>query len=158
MKHYFLTLLSLITFGRMCSARLGETEAQIAERYGQPLSINPGFSDQHLVKNYIYKGFNIVVHFLDGKSSGELFSKVIGDMADTEIATLLAANQPNGIWRLISGNCMRGPIRWQLETNNVKWVAYYFGNTHTLAIAVKSFDEWYSNAGKTTNQGNLNGF
>jgi len=49
-------------------ARLGETVAEISERYGKPLNTNPTQGIFGLAEStYLFKGYSICVNFKDGK-------------------------------------------------------------------------------------------
>lgn len=79
-------------------ARLGETEAQIEQRYGKPTKIMDGQSATGAVnRTYSYDIFHIVVGFIDGVSHMESVMIKGGLKLDSEqISKLLAANAPSG--------------------------------------------------------------
>src|SRR5438552_7496697 len=84
-------------------ARIGETEAQIEQRYGQPV---PAANPQPDRKVYKFKGFTISVVFRDGKSWQEQIWK--GEdmsMEPSVIKAFLAANAPSGThWERYGGD------------------------------------------------------
>jgi len=64
---------SLLLAANASFARIGENEAQVDDRYGKPA----GKWDDYLgyKKLYHWRGFNVMVTFLDGVSQREMFDK-----------------------------------------------------------------------------------
>ncbi len=72
-------------------ARIGETEQQIAERYGQPYETANGYVANHKTRMYDAKNYRIMVDFVDGKSACEDFmSKDRHAFSATETSTLVS--------------------------------------------------------------------
>ena len=84
---------ALVLFGATAFARIGETEAQIQKRYGQPTS------GSGATKTYSYKDFFIIVTFDNGVSAIETFQKRgSSPMPVKEIAAVLKANGGGEKW------------------------------------------------------------
>ena len=78
---------AVVLFGSAAFARIGETEAQIEKRYGQPTS------GSHSTKTYGYEDFFVIVTFDDGVSGIETYEKCNGaPISAVEIGKLLEAN------------------------------------------------------------------
>jgi hypothetical protein len=86
-----LTLLILISSFFLCAnlamALIGETEAQIDHRYGKPA----GKWDDYIgyKKLYHWRGFDVMVTFVEGVSQREMFNK-IDAIFDPHVAKYLA--------------------------------------------------------------------
>jgi hypothetical protein len=80
-------------------ARLWETKAELAARYGKPIRT----FDNAYGKNYIYrfKQFEVQVVLLDGKSQSEVYrhSNNNSDLTLKETETLLSLNRLGNGWR-----------------------------------------------------------
>ena len=86
-------------------ARIGETSEECIKRYGNPIDsdyvpVPEGCiiveGDYHFSKN----GFDILVHFYEGKADYILFSASdFSEMSDKDVATLLDANIGSGSWK-----------------------------------------------------------
>jgi hypothetical protein len=94
-------------------ARLGETEAQIEARYGQPSETN--FLYGFRAEIFSISGMQIMVSFLDGKSAWEEYNKVDqSDLSDHEIDILMNANGQGKNWEQV--DCSSFQYRmWRLE-------------------------------------------
>ena len=84
-------------------ARIGETEAQIEQRYGKPSGLAPEKVRDELgnpMRTYRFHGFDIIVVFVDGKSALEHFVKLYkgGDITYGESIGILEAY--GDIWEL----------------------------------------------------------
>lgn len=94
----------VVLLGVLCAssafARIGETEAQIEKRYGEPqtsLKQSAGYTS----RAYVFQGFDIIVSFENGVSCGESYRHSNGTpLLDPEIRTLLQANSGNGKWNV----------------------------------------------------------
>lgn len=117
-------IIALLLFGPTAFARIGETEAQIEKRYGQPTS------SFRSTKGYFYKDFFIIVAFDNGVSGIETYEKRNGaPMSAVEIARLLEANGGGTKWH--------EPIRNGLEFQYKEKTRFaeYNAVTNTLTIA-----------------------
>ena len=121
----------------IASARIGETEAEIAARYGTSLGDIPTQAFGK-VRAFMSSGYVVGVAFVNGVSNMEMFSKTDqSDMTATQIKDLLKANgtdewkaeetgKPN--WR-----------RWRREDEAL--VALYDAGRHFLYVNSKNFYE-----------------
>ncbi|MBI4026402.1 MAG: hypothetical protein HY360_15560 [Verrucomicrobia bacterium] len=84
-------------------ARLGETEEQIAIRYGKPVKTLASTKPVTAARFYRKSGYLILVRFMDGKSCYESFKKEPkNDFSAVEIDTLLKANAGTSSWKMRS--------------------------------------------------------
>jgi hypothetical protein len=96
-------------------ARLGETLAQITERYGQPTET---YRDVKGRLSYIYRydDYRIMVQYIDGISHNEVYVKLDdSELSDSDMEGLLKANAQGGKWEKYphpittsDGSVMRG--------------------------------------------------
>jgi hypothetical protein len=106
-------------------ARIGETEAEIAKRYGRSL-IGDDFHGRKMLV-YRKRGIQIGVVFFDGKSAAEFYSKVDKSaLSEIEIDGLLQANAANGTWNKTAPSV---PL-WKLDPTDV--TAVYDGRRLTI--------------------------
>lgn len=104
--------------------RIGETEAQIEKRYGQPTS------SFRSTKGYFYKDLFIIVTFDNSVSGIETFQKRNDNpMARAEIEKLLEANSDGSKWQRSARNDFE--ISYTAKTR----FAEYNAITNTLTIA-----------------------
>ena len=97
------TFIAAALLASSASARIGETEAQIAQRYGQPV---PAANPQPDRKVYKFKDFTISVVFRDGRSVQEqLWKGEEMSMEPSIVKGLLGANAPAGThWERYGGD------------------------------------------------------
>jgi hypothetical protein len=137
MKYYMLAAISLIA-GCLTSAygNLGETEPEIAGRYGaaQETKSNP---ESGVITNfYIHNGFGISVKFLGGKSQSETYLKDHkAGITDPEIADLLKSNAQGSDW--LSVYNAADAERWELKTKEA--TAVYSRTQCTFNVSTKEF-------------------
>jgi hypothetical protein len=115
---------ALVLCGATAFARIGETEAQIEKRYGEPTS------GSRLTKTYSYKNLVIIVTFDNGVSGIETYEKRNGTpMSAVEIGKLLEANSGGTNWH--------EPIRngFEFLYKEKTRFAEYNAVTNTLTIA-----------------------
>lgn len=100
MKTLF-TLTAALALVASAFARIGETETQIAKRFGAPIT---SLKESGCVSRaYVFQGFHVLVSFENGISSGESYSHSNGmPLLEPEIRTLLQANSGSGTWRTVS--------------------------------------------------------
>jgi hypothetical protein len=93
-------LLIALMFSTPAFARIGETEAQIEVRYGEPRASK---RENGLVNRaYTSRGFDILVSFEKGISCGEEYQKnPPTPLLDDDIAALLGANSGGGKWHQV---------------------------------------------------------
>jgi hypothetical protein len=92
-----LTAFLLFTTATSALARLGETEAEIEARYGNGHPGGPRFPNTTQMK-YRKDGYEIVVHYLDGKSVMEQFKQTSKEMTDKEIAEFIKTFSAGVSW------------------------------------------------------------
>jgi hypothetical protein len=117
-------IIALVFFGATAFARIGETEAQIEKRYGEPTS------GSRLTKTYSYKNLVVIVTFNHGVSGIETYEKRNGTpMSAVEIRRLLEANGGGTKWH--------EPIRngFEFQYKEKTRFAEYNAVTNTLTIA-----------------------
>jgi hypothetical protein len=132
-----LAFLLLITSPRS-QARIGETEADIQQRYGAA-TVEKQESDPR-DKGCVYhsNGFIIMVHFLDGKSASEYFKKEDNSpILQGEAAVILKANEIGGKWNNTWGNSTVGYWEWTLGSS--LW-ARLDSNSRYLVITTHEFE------------------
>src|SRR5262249_28378311 len=124
-KHRMNRPSSLIAFAAACTllcsaeARLGETEPQIQQRYGNPITLLPSHAgDPGPTKCYSADGFIISITYVNGGSVREIFSKTNKTkLTDAEIQNTLKANTGNSPWKaeeLVSANApIVGVEKWR---------------------------------------------
>lgn len=161
-------------------ARVGETEDQIAARYDKPVKTEAGLDERHIKRIYSFRGIKVIVHFFGGKSHHEMFRKEEpGELSETEIQTLLQANQFTGKWVEIGES--EGSRRWRLKMGNnppkketgdlvadiIKQMADddsgalyadYDTHAHLLGIGTPAFLKWYHETVRAAKKKNLEGF
>ena len=129
-----LCFLSLTT---LASARIGETEEEIAARYGKPVADIPTQAFGN-VRGFKSNEYIVGVAFVNGVSNMEMFSKTDqSDMTATEIKNLLQANGP-GEWKA-EGTGKPNWRRWRRDDDAL--VALYDAGRHFLYINSKKYYE-----------------
>ncbi|MDD3887052.1 MAG: hypothetical protein PHI35_09275 [Victivallaceae bacterium] len=135
MKNFLIAAVVIILGAETASARLGETEAQIAERYGSPSRCKPGmFSPADFVNVYKANGFTIFVAFQNDASVLEMFSRADGgQISPEEFATLRAANSYGMSWQDLDGNAWRrsdsaAVAELDFQKKSVTFLSQYFVN------------------------------
>lgn len=114
-SYVFLVILLMATTAR---ARIGESEAAIAQRYGEPLSWKDGYNARHKSASYEFKNYRITIDFIDGRSAIEYFTtKDHTPFSAEERQVILGANGDLKQWVLVAGN------------DTVNYWDYRFGDT-----------------------------
>ncbi|MEI9897587.1 MAG: hypothetical protein WDN28_27950 [Chthoniobacter sp.] len=98
---------------------LGDSEAELAARYGAQTKTGtsqiPGVS----IRGYLYKGFLIVVGVLNGRSSYEMYSRKDGSkLSGPEVAALMNANSKGQTWTEDKGTTPEDS-KWVLADGSV---------------------------------------
>ena len=105
----------------VAQGRVGETVAQVEQRYAQPIGDPPPRLAKHYasadaVRLYRKSGLDICVAYLHGKSVAEFFVHRNGEpLSGPEINDLLAANQGevNAAWKQLDlGKPLDGAVGW----------------------------------------------
>lgn len=107
MKFLAILTLSALTFA--AHARIGDTEGQSQQRYGQPREDLTGAGDKPLMigaveRAYEYKGFRIRAAFAEGKCVVIEYAKIPEDgvpkqLVEAEIAAILEAEKGQYRWK-----------------------------------------------------------
>jgi hypothetical protein len=139
-------------------ARLYETMAQIAARYGQPVETRDGYAPQHKLYTYNYKGYEVLVHFYNGVSAEEVYTKLDGTpIQEAEIQGLLDANACGGQWECQTPLTEQGGPFLEYA-NGTKLIANYLGDLKQLKVCVRAFNEWYGQAKDAAQKNGVSGF
>jgi hypothetical protein len=81
-------------------ASVGETEAQVAARYGEPTSRQQGAVKNHQILGYTFqKNYAVLVQFVDGISQWEHYSNEGKALSPAEVQMFLAMNSGGKHWR-----------------------------------------------------------
>lgn len=89
----FGTILLALIGAVSARANLGDGEAQLEQRYGQPIEKKDGLNERHVTRLYKFQNLLIGVELLDGVSSKEsLITHGHSSMSETMIATILKGN------------------------------------------------------------------
>ena len=140
MKHIASIILLAALTAATASARIGETAAEIENRYGKP---GPSVGTDelgHQTSQYLFSGYKIIVTFVGGKSEREKYSKEDESRLWTDdINSLLTMNVTNGAtWK----NTVSG--KW--KSSDDKLLAYFVDGildvtTNDYRKALKAADE-----------------
>ena len=138
---------ALVLFGATAFARIGETEAQIENRYGRSAS------SFRSTKQYFYRDFFIIITFDNGVSGIETYEKRNGaPMSAVEIRRLLEANGGGTKWH----EPIRNGIEFQYKEKTR--FAEYNAVTNTLTIAEYSALNRINARNQTLDTQKMNGF
>jgi len=124
---------------------LGESDAQLASRYGivQAEDTNP--YDGLVTKCYSHDGLWIRARFLKGCSQSEAFFKLDKSaLSGSAITALLDANDLGGTWTSIYKS--ENVERWILGASSA--VALYYPKDHILVITTKGMMRFIAEKGK----------
>ena len=98
MKQTLAAILTIAVLVPCAQARIGETAAEIATRYGEGKKSRDRLAGAETFK-YQKNGFTIEVIFSNGKSIWEIFHRDDKDISDDEIKEILKLNADNHGWR-----------------------------------------------------------
>jgi hypothetical protein len=125
-------------------ARIGDTEAQIRMRYGDPITVLPSHTkDAGLTKCYSSNHFLIAVTYVNGHSAREIVTKADNSkISDREIKTLLKTNGRGSSWNAqqLAGpkSVTAGVQQWRTADQGSR-VAMYDSQTRALFITNQQF-------------------
>ncbi len=88
----------LAVLGSSAFARLGETEAECAARYGAPITTKPSQPPGERDAEYSKTGIRVLVTFADGRAVAMAFSRPGGLLSEADIQVLLDANAAGAGW------------------------------------------------------------
>jgi len=131
MKPILFALGTLVLVSSSAFARLGETEEDLAARYGQPTSkpidLAPayqeylGIASEHAPRTLTYKkdGFSIEVCFIGGHSERETLSRQTTDLSLEETQQFLDLNARGAQWKVVRKRLNKEggsiPVGWELN-------------------------------------------
>ena len=136
---FFVALLSCST----ARARIGEDEAEVRGRYGNPVFILPSTVENSLTKCYLSGGFSIAVTYMKGRSVRETFAKADrSKLTEKEIERFLKGNAGGAIWNAqeLAGKkgVPAGLLSWRTDDEPPR-VALYDERTEALFITTQRF-------------------
>lgn len=113
-------------------ARLGETVAQLQERFGEPIAIRKeqffsasGHKFIEIGTCYTFRDgdWQIEAVIIDGRSSKESYQKK-GEWTDAQVATVLNANSQGAAWKETGQAALKKMMReWtRADGGSAKWV------------------------------------
>ena len=146
----WLTLgLLILLCADITQARIGENEAQVKGRYGDPVIVMPPGKDPGLTKCYVSGVYSIAVTYADGRSVREILTKSDKSQITTkEIHNLLEANAGGSFWMAqeLSGqkSVPTGFMEWR--TNNQRSrVAFYDTREQAFFVTTQRFIDLTNN-------------
>ena len=135
-----LSSLILLTSSVPCTARLGETEAQVATRYGEPLQKFDLLSTNDATA-YSTNRLWIAVYFTNGVSVAEMFVPQDRDDLRTDARDVLLEQQRQGsAWTEVQSEPMDLFQRWRRYDGRA--FALYHTLNHSLLICTPQYWRW----------------
>lgn len=139
-----LTALLCVTAATVCQARLGETQAQIADRYGKPLKEAKPITPASSAGKYTKGNLGLFIGFLDGKAVYESL-QVIEDDGDWGeeapspkiIDAFLKSNDQDGEWTEAKDS-LDGFRHFKSATG--KLIGTYSKKHHSLTVETAEFE------------------
>ncbi|MEP6976376.1 MAG: hypothetical protein ABI897_13080 [Spartobacteria bacterium] len=144
MQRSFLAVAAVLVLSASAEARIGETDAQIHARYGDPIAVLPTRDDTPgLTKCYSAEGYIIAVTSVKGRSVREILTKAnSAKITDDEIQTALKANARGAAWdaAVLTGRTTVpvGVRAWRTGEQEAR-VAFYDAQTRALFITTQPF-------------------
>lgn len=136
-------IVSVFLLVATAQARIGETEAEIRARYGDPIGILPSNVRGSLTNHYLSGGFSIAVTYVDGRSAREMLVK--GDkskITDKEIRLLLDANSGGNSWNAQQLDSQKdapaGLLVWRTDDQSSR-VAFYDSRAQAFFVTTQRF-------------------
>lgn len=123
--------------GNPAFAVLGETEAELVERYGKPDAVSVGDEDLAPAEKVIGwsspDGYDVVACLIDGRSVREIYvlEEAVQGPVDATVKRLLNENADGDSWRVIPEEAMAGVNTLQAQLAELrgkthpKWKYYY---------------------------------
>jgi hypothetical protein len=149
MRTSAIVVLAFVLFRSEGIARLGETEDELAIRFGAPTSRMPekmftqGKSREIGTRLRFREGdWTIESSIIDGRCAREVYSKV-GEWTEEQFSTVLNSNAQGVKWKLTSKESMRKVIReWRREDGATAiWKAGALTVTHPAFDRAKALAE-----------------
>ncbi len=136
-------LFAALLFSGTATARIGETEAEVQTRYGDPIFMLPSTVEASLTKCYLSDGFSIAVTYMKGRSVREMFAKADkSKLTEKEIQRLLKGNAGGATWNAqeLAGqkNVPDGLLGWRTDDEQPR-VALYDARTQALFVTTQRF-------------------
>jgi hypothetical protein len=124
-------------------ARIGETEAEIKARYGDPVGLLPSSVQGSLTKHYLSGGFSIAVTYVNGRSARETLAKADNSkITEKEIRLLLNANAGGYSWNLqqldSQKNAPADLLIWRTDDQQSR-VAFYDSRAQAFFVTTQRF-------------------
>jgi len=94
---------------------LGDTDAELAQRYGPQVKTGTSQIPGVTIRGYFYKGFLVVVGMLNGRSAYEMYAKKDNSkISANDVGALMNANAKGRTWTEDQG-VTSGTARWVLD-------------------------------------------
>ncbi len=154
MNRRLLFLIVICLVCRPAVARIGETDAEVANRYGAPTDVKNGYYPNHKLRLYEFNGFTILVHFYNGISQSEAFQKAgKEEMTDNEVLGLMRANAGSGRWEATYADQRIA----EFKSGDERYAMCEKGIGYLLMETV-AFKSWLAKAKAAAEQQNMSGF
>jgi hypothetical protein len=132
-------LVPLLAFALLASSALGclgETEPELAQRYGKQTKTGTSKLPGVTIRGYQFKGFAVVVGMLNDRSAFEMYSKRDqSKLSTTEVGALMNANAGGGTWTVVADPAFEG-TKWVLSDGSVS--AEWGNNGTALTVMTKA--------------------
>ncbi|MEO5717814.1 MAG: hypothetical protein ABIR29_04500 [Chthoniobacterales bacterium] len=153
-------MLAVFLLPGTAAARIGETEAEVKARYGDPIFNLPS-RENTLTKCYLSGGFSIAVTYVGGKSAREMLAKADkSEITEKEINRLLEANSGGSAWNAqqLAGekNVPDGLLGWRTDDEKPR-VALYDERTQAFFVTTQKFINQTNAATRRSAAKNLHG-
>ena len=129
-------------FVTTAQARIGETEAEITARCGDPVLVLPSTAEPGRTKCYLSGGFSIAVTYIHDRSVREIVAKADkSKITDIELHRLLEANAGGSPWNMLQFADQKDAPPDLLEWTNERYarVAFYDSRTQAFFVTTKRF-------------------
>src|ERR1700730_3434956 len=141
-------------FSTPAFARIGETTAELAKRYGKPLETT---RDKVESRRYVFRGYTVLVGLEKGISQCELYRKEDNSrMTEPEIQGLLQANAAKSEWLPDPDENLDNFVYWSKDKKTR--VAIYTLARHSLMVTSKAFLPRFAHLIKSGDQKKVQGF
>lgn len=157
----FALLFAFILLHGTATARIGETEAEVEARYGDPIFLLPSQENAGPTKCYLSGGFSIAVTYVEGRSAREMLAKADkSEITEKEINRLLAANAAGSSWNAqqFAGqkNVPDGLLGWRTDNEKPR-VALYDERTQAFFVTTQRFIDMTNAANRRAAAKKING-
>jgi hypothetical protein len=129
-------LLLVLAQDRCACARLGESPAQIEQRYGRPTDMIAPNKPADVARVFLLKGYSIRVHFWRGTAGSEIYQKTDKmPLTDADIQMFLQANSNGEHWDKVPG--APGKMQMWLTKDGMKMAAT---DPNQMTLNISTFD------------------